>query len=154
MGILLKTEFQIPSKISPNPFSRSSWSSPKISLAFWFKNIENEAESTLLPLNKLSRWILIPPTLNFTFIWSILITSWKSWMTVNVKLLQAQFKAHLRHVSQADFREDARFDIFQQNVDISRTDQRQQQDISCNQTSSFHVLMICHWPHLSSCMLH
>lgn len=47
------------------------------SLAFWLRNIFNDAPSTLLPLNKLSKWIRICPTKNVTFISSIWITSCK-----------------------------------------------------------------------------
>lgn len=77
MGNFENTLFHSPVKISASPNSKSDRNSDITSLAFWFRNMLSDAPSTLLPLNKLCRWMRIPPTKNVTFISSMWITSWK-----------------------------------------------------------------------------
>lgn len=76
-GNLENTLFHRPVKMLASPRSKSDLNSEITSLAFWFRNIFNDAPNTLFPLNKLSKWIRIEPTKNVTFISSMWITSCK-----------------------------------------------------------------------------
>lgn len=74
-GNFENTLFQRPVKIVASPRSKSDRNSEMTSLAFWLRNMFNDAPNTLFPLNKLSKWIRIWPTKNVTFISSIWMTS-------------------------------------------------------------------------------
>lgn len=75
IGIFENTLFQRPVNTLASPCSRSDRNSEITSLAFWFKNMFSEAPNTLLPLNKLSKWMRMLPTMNDTFISSMWIAS-------------------------------------------------------------------------------
>lgn len=83
VGIFVKNLFQRPVNICSRPLSRSLLSSAITSAAFWLRNIFNDADNTLLPLKRFSRWIRIVPTTNTTRIWSMCMAScgWRKIMS-------------------------------------------------------------------------